>query len=252
MITIVGTGHIFDLSDRIHRVVQQYGPDLVAVELDRKRQAVLQMERRNRENGINPPVTIGMLFRPSPIPFRFRILGYIQKKMAAANNVFPGEEMLSAMDAARLIGVKIALIDRDINGTLSSLNRAMSTREKMRFYVALFTGFTGIGVRNEKRTIGSMIEEIESDYDSIIQELATQFPGMKKALIDERDQLMAHALFQLQKQYPNILAFVGEAHVEGMSRLLRLNGAEPEVIHLNSFMKDGMPQSTHSVNIRIH
>ena len=252
MITIVGTGHIFDLSDKILRLVQQYNPDLVAVELDRKRQAVLQMERKNRENGINPPVTLGMIFRPSPIPFRFRILGYIQKKMAAANNVFPGEELLSAMDAARLIGVKIALIDRDINGTLSSLNRAMSLREKIRFYTALIAGFTGIGVKGEKRTIGSMIEEIESDYDSIIGELAAQFPGMKKALIDERDEIMAHALFQLQKQYPHIIAFVGEAHVEGMSRLLRTNGADLEVIHLNSFMRDRMPQSTHSVNISIH
>ena len=45
---------------------------------------------------------------------------------------------------------------------------------------------------------------------------------------------------------------MGEAHVEGMSRLLRSNGAEIEVIHLNSFMKDSMPQSTHSVNISIH
>lgn len=250
MITIVGTGHIFDLKDRIIRLVQQRYPDLVAVELDRKRQVILEMERRNRERGINPPVTLSMLFRPSPVPFRFRIIGYIQKKLAAVNNVFPGEEMLSAMDAARLIGAKIALIDRDINKTLSSLNRAMSGWEKMKFYLSLISAFTGLGAK--KGTIGSMIEQFESDYDSIITELGAQFPGLKKALIDERDLNMAKALYDLQDSYSGIIAFVGDAHVEGIRRLLEKWGTSPEIIHLHSFMKDSVSQGTHSVDIRIN
>ncbi len=275
MITIVGTGHIFDLSDRIHRLILIERPDLVAVEIDRKRHAVLEMERRNRVNGVIPPVNIGMIFKPSPIPFRFRILSYVQRKLAAMNNVFPGEEMLSAMDSGRTIGAKIALIDRDINKTLTSLNNAMKGKEKIKFYFSLIAGFTGIGVK--KRTIGSMIEEMESDYDSIIDELGVQFPGMKRALIDERDLNMANALKELEKEYPRILAFVGDAHLEGMRKLLEGWKITPDVIHLHSFMKrsffedlaarrsliedshtsgsfvnDSMQQRTDSVNIRVY
>jgi len=249
VITIVGTGHVFDLSHRITHLAHQRNPDLVAVELDRKRLNFLEMERRNRQNGIQPPVTIGMLFRPSPIPFRFRIIGYVQRKLAAANNVFPGEEMLSAVDAARLIGARIALIDRDINLTLGSLNQAMSPWEKIRFYLALFTSFTGMGTKGQ--TISSQIEKIAIDYDSVIQEIAREFPGLKRALIDERDLNMAFALFKLSKNYSRIVAFVGEAHVEGIKRLLENKGIHPDTVHLHSFMNHSVPQSTHSVNIRI-
>jgi len=265
VITIVGTGHIFDLKDPILRFVQQRYPDLVAVELDRRRQGILEMERRNRLGkkkeggrrerdqikGFSQSMrNIGSLFRPSPLPFRFRILAYVQKKLADMYNVFPGEEMLAAMDAARVVGAKIALIDRDIALTLQSLNRNMGRKERMKFYMALVSAFTGIG--GKKTSLGSMIEQVENDYDALIAELGTQFPGMKKALIDERDLQMAKALYDLQNTYHSIIAFVGDAHVEGMRRILERWDVHPEVIHLNSFMKNGMTESTNSINFSIH
>jgi pheromone shutdown protein TraB len=251
VITIVGTGHVFDLSDKIYRLIHKIRPDLVAVELDRSRLGMLQMERRNREKGIETPVSIGMLLKPSPIPFRFRIIGYIQKKLAAANNVFPGEEMLTGVEAGRSIGAKIALIDRDINKTLYSLNKAMTSREKLRFYFALFAGFTGLG-GGKKETIHSQIERISNDYDSVIEEIGKQFPGLKRALIDERDLNMAYALTRLNDTYPTIIVFVGEAHVTGMKRLLEKKGIHPDIIHLSSFMNDAVPQASHSINVSVH
>lgn len=235
MITIIGTGHIFDLSDRISRTVSAYQPDLVAVELDRGRYRILEMERRNRRNGILPPVTITMVLKPSPVPFRFRILAYVQRKLAAMNNVFPGEEMLSAIDSAREAGAKIALIDRDIEKTFLSLNSAMGMKEKVRFSVSLVTGFFGIGA--ERRSMGDLIHEMERDHESVITEIARQFPGLKRALIDERDANMARALEDLEGRYPRILVFVGDAHLGGISRLLAERGIESEVVHLHSFMK---------------
>ena len=274
MITIIGTGHIFDLSDRIHTIIQRERPDIVAVELDRRRQAVLEMDRRNRANGIVQPLTIGFILKPSPMPFRFRILSYVQRKLAAMNNVFPGEEMLSAMDAARTVGAKIALIDRDINKTLTSLNQAMKGREKLRFYTSLIAGLTGIGVK--KQSIGTMSEEMETKPGSMIEELGQQFPGLKRALIDERDLHMAMALRRLEDDFPRVIAFVGDAHLEGMKHHLDEWGLHPDVLHLNSllkepvmgkgalmgndlmegpgdsFMNDSVQERTDSVNIRIH
>ncbi|MCK4613324.1 MAG: TraB/GumN family protein [Thermoplasmata archaeon] len=250
MITIVGTGHIFDLSSRIYRLVQGLGPEVVAVELDKKRHRILETERRNRERGIYTEVSLRMLFRPSPVPFRYRLLAYFQRKFAAANNVLPGEEMLSAIDAARSIGAKIALIDRDINKTLRSFNNAMSLFEKLKFYSALITGLSGLGIRKE--TIGGQIERIEKDYDSVILEIGEQFPGLKRALIDERDRHMTLALMDLNRTFESILAFVGDAHVEGIKRLLEKNGIHPETIHLHSFMHHMAPQGTHSVNFSIN
>lgn len=358
MITIVGTGHVFDLSGRIYHLVQGLQPDLVAVELDSGRHKILEMQRRKKERGETTEVSMKMLFKPSPVPFRFRLIALLQNRLAAAHDVLPGEEMLSAIDAARSIGVKIALIDRDINKTIESLSKSMSFKEKIKFYYAILSGFRvtvgrrekgrdtsitlkemgverniarepddgsgepmamgsegrmdkeigpgkgqememGIGRVMEKEsgdnaelgtgnervkendvnkgrplkrgfrskfgyffgrkstrgsdpkavTLQSQIEMIERDYDSVILELSKEFPGLKKALIDERDMNMANALMELSKSFGNIIAFVGEAHVEGMKRIMETRDVQPKIIHLTSLLGNSSSDVSFQITI---
>lgn len=94
MITIVGIGHVFDISQQVREVILEKRPDVVCVELDPARyQALLQKERGGS------------------VPLTYRILAKIQERIANEYGVDVGNEMLSAINAAGEVGAGVAFID---------------------------------------------------------------------------------------------------------------------------------------------
>ena len=115
MITLVGVGHVFDLSEKVKEAVRSRRPAVVCLELDPARYHAL----------LNPGEQ-----RKAPLPYM--LLARFQQKMASDFGTEAGDEMMAAASAAGEIGAKVALIDVNASGMLGTLWRRMPLRERFK------------------------------------------------------------------------------------------------------------------------
>jgi pheromone shutdown protein TraB len=53
-----------------------------------------------------------------------------------------------------------------------------------------------------------------------------EFPTAKRVLIDDRNLHMAKAIKKINEDYENIVAVIGDGHVEGIRKLLEVSDVE--------------------------
>ncbi|MFB6147252.1 MAG: TraB/GumN family protein, partial [Candidatus Nanohaloarchaea archaeon] len=130
-----------------------------------------------------------------------------QDFIGSKTGVMPGEEMLYAYRKSVAENREVALIDRDIRATVDRLGD-VSRKEKFRALLE-----AGIGLLKGDEFEVSEIPE-EELVDEILYELEQKFPGLHQVLVEERNQVMAGFLENLQEGEPDaeIVAFVGAAH----------------------------------------
>jgi len=212
VITLVGVGHVFDLQASIRRVIAERRPAVVGVELDPLRYEALQSNERG-----------GSGFSI------YAILAYIQRRIASEYGTQAGSEMITAARAATEVGASLAFIDLDSRLVLTRMMRAMSFKEKVQFAVSILGGFF---VR--KKQVERELQKFEENQGAFFDELAQEFPSIKRVLIDERNAHMAQALRALEADHGSVLAVVGEGHVEGLRTLLA--DRSPELVRLRDLM----------------
>ncbi len=208
MITLLGVGHVFDLSASIRAAIQRRVPKVVALELDPARFAYL-MNRTPRSR------------RPSV----FGLLAEFQSRIAEQYGVQVGDEMVAAAKAAQEIGCPVALIDQDSRVTLTRAWREMSFAERVRLVVF---SLSGLFVRRKR--VEAELDRFYQDERGYLEQFAKELPTVKRVLIDERDAQMAQALRNLHAARGDVVAVVGDGHVEGLVRLL--DGVPLEVVRL--------------------
>jgi len=213
VITLVGVGHVFDLQSSIRRVIAERRPAVVGVELDPLRYEALQSNER----------------RASTFSI-YAILAYIQRRIASEYGTRAGSEMITAARAATEVGAALAFIDLDSRLVLARMLRAMSFKEKVQFAVSILGGFF---VR--KKQVERELQRFQEDQGAFFDDLAREFPSIKRVLIDERNAHMAEALRSLEADHGSVLAVVGEGHVEGLRALLA--DRSPELVRLRDLMK---------------
>ena len=199
MITLVGVGHVFDLEASIRRAIQRRAPKVVALELDPARFAYL-MNRAPRAQ------------RPSI----FALLAQFQSRIAEQYGVQVGDEMVAAAKAAREVGSEVALIDQDSQVTLTRAWQSMSFPERVRLVV-----FAVSGLFVRRRQVEAELDRFYQDESGYLEQFAKELPTVKRVLIDERNAHMAGALRELHAAKGEVVAVVGDGHVEGLGRLLR-------------------------------
>jgi len=225
VITLVGVGHVFDLSSAIQRAIQDRRPAVVGVELDPARFEALQA----------PPAR-------APTFSVYAILALVQRRIASEYGTQAGAEMVAAASAAKDVGARLAFLDLDSRSVLSRLMRAMSAREKVRFALSVLGGlFVG------KATVEKELQRFEADEGAFIDDLARGFPSVKRVLIDERNAHMAQALRVLEADHGSVLAVVGEGHVEGLRTLLA--DRSPEVVRLRDLR--ATPPATGNASVSV-
>ncbi len=198
MITLVGVGHVFDISDQVRQVILEQMPGAVCVELDPYRyQALLHPEARRSA------------------PAAYRVLAEFQKRLAREFGGEVGREMLTATEAAREIGAEVLFIDTDASALFTKLWREMPVREKAFLMFSAITGFFLTKSRIERE-----LEKFEEDEEAYLQSFGEQFPTLKRVLIDDRNTLMAARIEKATRNHPEVLAVVGDGHVEGILELL--------------------------------
>jgi pheromone shutdown protein TraB len=213
VITLLGVGHVFDLQRSVRAQIHARRPRVVALELDAGRYAFLL----NRS-------------RPRPRPSLFGLLARFQSRLAQEYGVQVGDEMVAAAKAAGEIGSEVALIDRDSRVTLQRAWQGMSFQERVRLLTSVVASLL---VRRKR--VEAELDRFYEDERAYIEQFAAELPTVKRVLIDERDALMAEALRSLHGSRGDVVAVVGDGHVEGLRRLLA--GLPVEVVRLKEMQR---------------
>jgi len=226
---LVGTAHISSTSVALVRQqIEDWRPDLVAVELCESRKASLldpeALENEDLLKILNDGKSHMILLQSA--------LAAAQRRMGVASGEKPGAELLAAIEAAEEAAVPIELIDRDVVITLRRAWSKMGLREKWRVMDAF------LWQEDDDET---SVEELLEDSDmlsNLMEEAREVAPGAGSVLIDERDAFIAGRLQQIRGK-GKVLAVVGAGHLNGIvhqlgepamestSRLAELN-EEPE------------------------
>jgi pheromone shutdown protein TraB len=219
---LVGAGHVFRLEDPIRALIHRERPDVVALELDPARYRALLERAAGRPLPAPGPGT----------PRVYRRLAKFQEDIASGLGTQVGGEMLAAARAAQEVGSRIALIDRSAEESVRRLWAEMSFGERMRLlFSSLFARFRF----RKSATVEQEIARYQTNPDAYIQELAKEYPTLKRVLLDERNTHMADRLRRLLQTHPRIVAIVGDGHVDGLVRLL--DDVAPRVVRLGELQK---------------
>ncbi len=84
-----------------------------------------------------------------------------------------------------------------------------------------------------------------------MEELEEKFPTLKRILIDERDSYMARVLQQKQLEKENIVAILGDGHINGISRRLQELEVEHEVLRLSDLRSEGFLRKWEDNKLRL-
>ena len=219
MITLIGTGHVFNLSQALIDIFEEKQPELLCVELDKQRYDALMLKRSDPE-----------AYKKSEknVPILYKLLARFQEGMANEYGVTAGAEMLTTIDFARNHQLPLAFIDMNAQRLFKGMLNKMTLREKFRL---MFSGFGGLFVN--KKLVEKELEKIDKNFDKYIEQIGEKFPTIKRVLIDERNNFMVQNLTTANEQYGKIIAVVGDGHIPGLSKLLNKTEISYETIRLS-------------------
>jgi pheromone shutdown protein TraB len=240
MITLIGTGHVFNLSQALLNIFEDIQPDILCVELDKQRYNALQIKQQDPEK-----------YKESQknLPMIYKMLSRFQDGMAKEYGVTAGQEMLTTINFAKTRQLPIAFIDMNAQHLFKKMLKSMSFTEKFKL---LFSGFGGLFV--SKKRVESELKKIEKDFDQIIGKIGKKFPTIKRVLIDERNMYMVQQLVSAGEQYGKVVAVVGDGHIPGLSTLLNNKNIDFETIRLSqlrSFDPSKVDSSTASFSMEL-
>ncbi len=228
---IVGTAHVSRKSvDDVKAAIGEFGPEIVAVELDPARFAALK--KNLAEPSVNEVIEAGN-FTQLLVQWT---LSYVQRKIGMDVGVEPGAEMKAAIAEAEAHNLGIALIDRDIRITLARFWKSMTLWEKLKMFYALSASVAGVD--GEEIDIESL--KNEDVITLALAEFRKFSPNGARALIDERDAYIAHQLLALEKRDGRVLAVIGAGHVRGVTAYLENPQTLPPLAGLTA-EKKGLP-----------
>ena len=208
MITIIGTGHVFNISETIMFLIKQIWPQAVLVELDPRR---LQAMESPKDDSSQKTEEVEM-------PWVYRSAAKYQARMAKKHGTRTGNELLTAVQTGRLVGAEIGLIDVDTVKLTAEMWDEMSFFEKARY--TLSSIIDGIRGKNYAR---KMVDDYSAKEDKAMESMRRRYPTVVRKLIDERNDYMAEQIRTYAEKYDNIVVVVGDFHVEGLTKLLEGN-----------------------------
>ena len=180
MITIIGTGHVFDLSKALLNIFEEKEPEIIGVELDSQRYQAIML--RNTD-----PTAYHAAKKNLPIIYK--MLAQFQESMAEQYGVNAGDEMLTAINYAQSHQLPVAFIDTNAQQLFVHMWNTMPFFEKFKL---LFSGVAGFFV--SKKRVEQELKHYQENFDSYIQEIGKKFPTIKRTLIDERNEYMVSSL----------------------------------------------------------
>jgi len=208
-ITVIGTAHVSEESRKeVRQTIEEVQPDLVGVELDEDRLKSLREESGWRDLNLSEAIKQGK----APLLLVNLLLSIYQRSLGIQQDLKPGQEMLEAIKAAEETDTEYALLDRDINETLSRAFSQLSIKEKIMLIASIFAAEDEEEINIEELKQGDIL-------DKIVEDLKEQFPSLNRVFLDERNTYMAEKL--MEKDFENAVVVVGAAHAKGMIEDIR-------------------------------
>ncbi len=221
---IIGTSHIaVDSIKNVKKTILEQKPDIVAIELDKKRLSALLSKQKKG-------IALSDIKRVGLQGWLFALFGqWLQKKLGKKIGIIPGSEMIAAFKIARQNKIKVALVDQDIEKTLRRFSKSLSWKEKWNFVVDAVKGFIfKKGVKIDLRKVPE-----EKVIKMLITELKKRYPNIYRVLIKERNQVIAKNLARLIKNFPDavIVAVLGAGHTKEVEKLVQKYLKENDFTH---------------------
>ena len=203
---ILGTAHVSSESvELVRNQIEEWGPDLVAVELCPSRMAALTEPESLDSEDLLKIIKEGR----SAMILLQSALAAQQRRMGISSGEKPGAELLAAVIAAEESDIPVEMIDRDVVITLRRAWRKMGMIEKWRILNALLW---------EEDDEEVSIDEVLGNSDllsSMMEEAREVAPRAGEVLIDERDAFLAGRIQQLRGK-GKVLAVIGAGHLSGV------------------------------------
>ena len=212
---IIGTSHIAPQSlKEVESTILSEIPDIVALELDRKRMFGLTSNKSGKTRWKD-------IWRVGIKGFLFSMIGaWVEQKLGQKTGVSPGSEMLLAFRTAQKVNARVALIDQDIELTLKRFSKELSWKEKWFFLVDIFKGLI-----LRKSDIDFDLAKVpkQETIARLIKQVRKRYPNVYKVLVTERNNFMAANLAHLLQNFPEkkIVAVVGAGHEKDIISLVK-------------------------------
>ncbi len=223
---LIGTAHVIDLSFPLEKNIRNFDPDLVALELDKQRWYALRSTSKKLHG-----------------PLYLRILARLQRYLGDSFGSSPGAEMIVATNVANSLNSKLAFIDKPILHTIQGAWKRLPWNEFFKMIIDGLISFVGGGDVNVQRSIRT------GDFTTELEQFATEYPSLKRELIDKRDHYMAMNIVKLfrTQRCEKIVAIVGEGHIEGIAK--KLNNLKPKIIRLSDLLSEKGNSISFSIEI---
>ena len=215
-IILIGTAHISkDSVDEVKHAIKDHKPDIVAVELCKKRYDALTQ----KDKWENTPITSLLRSNRAYLVLAQTFLSSIQRKLGKEYGVEPGSEMIAAIKEAEKNKIDVALVDRDIAVTLKRAWRKMGIREKFRLSWEFMKAL--VGYDDEEIEELDLKELMKEDViSSLMKEFGEIAPSVSDVLIHERDKYIAKRILDESKK-GKIVAVIGAGHLKGIKNYLK-------------------------------
>ena len=227
-INILGTSHIAQHSARqIERAFGSFQPDIVAVELDKRRLQSLQEQATGAKDQRIP---LSMIKQVGVTGFIFIIIGRaVQKKLGSIMKVDPGIDMLAAVNLAHRHAKPLHVVDQDILITMRHLSNQFSLKEKMRVVWDLISS----PFSKEMKKIKIRLDRVPDSktIETLMMLMRKRYPSLYNVLIVERNVVMARNLDAIVRKNPGkkILLVIGAGHEDDLRERLELMSNIAEV-----------------------
>lgn len=213
-LVVVGTSHIAPESiAEVSKLIYELKPVVVALELDKYRLHALMSKPAHPR--------FGDVFRVGFKGFLFSLFGaYVERKLGEKVGVRPGAEMLASLQVARDVGAKVALIDQNIEVTLSRVSSVFSWREK---FILLKDLFDSVILR--RKGVAFDLERVPDAkvVEKVVRSFKRGYPNLYKVLVSERNVFMAEQLKNILLSVNGglVVAVVGAGHERDIVKLLK-------------------------------
>ena len=199
-LSLIGTIHVDPKSASFAReTILKVRPEVVALELDEGRMAVLE----------NPGLQKGRGGGGS-----FFAMMLLERFAGEMTGSPPGQEMLRAAEAARVVGAKVQFIDLPIGLTVGSLRR-LPRKEKVRLGVDSLISFALLPFG------GFNLSKLTEDLEEQLRVFRLRYPELSRLLLDIREEHMAARLRDIMYfTTGQVIAVVGYGHMKSLAKTL--------------------------------
>jgi len=199
-LSLIGTIHVDPKSASFTReTILRIKPEVVALELDEGRLMALQ----------NPDRVSGRSGGGS-----FLAMMLLERFAGEMTDSPPGQEMVRAVEAARVVGARVAFVDLPVGMTVGSL-RKLPLREKVRLGVDSLLSIALLPFS------GFNLSKLTENLEEQLRLFRLRYPELSRLLLDVREEFMAARIRDVMYSTAGpVVAVVGYGHLKSLAKAL--------------------------------